>query len=102
MSIVTNVILAFSIAEQEEEVLSKVNAFFHPRALTFSPPSYWCADIGTKALEHPTFVAALNYFDLEAFRNHIRHIAWEEPENVQLMYCRQEEDAYTVVFPLRD
>lgn len=99
MSMVANVILAYSIADddgetQQQELLARINRFFRDGE-GFTEPGYG----GTKALEHPTFIAAFNHLDLDGFIAHLKTIEWKEPEHVQLFVCEQEDDSYTLISP---
>lgn len=104
MSYVTNTILSFSIMEDEEAMISLVNKYFSDGAYGQTqmgfiyPPGYgWYG--GCKALERPTFVAAFNYMAEDEFLKHLRSLPWKEPEWVQVMLCRQNDEEYEMLYP---
>lgn len=121
MSTVTNAILTFSILENERSRMQEVQQFFGdemgfvscdfslpahepefaaelqryatPRVLNLLDPWYG----GTKRLERSIQIGAFNYLDCDGLLQHVRtKVNWREPQNVQLMLCRQEEDRFTV------
>ena len=101
MSVVANVILSFSIWEDERDRIADVNRFFErvgakenrgDRFIIPPDSERWVG--GTKALERPTFVAAFNYLDTEALVAHLATIGWDAPDEVQLFVCEQDEDGY--------
>lgn len=102
MSTVTNVILAFSIMEEDHEgiLLARVNEYFSANELGrgFVPLASDSLG-GTKALECPTFVGAFNCLGLLDFLAHLRTLPWLEPEFVQVFACRQDDECYAL-FPV--
>jgi hypothetical protein len=97
MSYVTNTILAFSIIEDVRSRFEEVNTFFTDRSgfmWTWHSDEEWTG--GSKHLEHPTFVAAFNHLDFDGLIVHLRSVKWEEPENVQLIICGQDDDRYEI------
>ncbi len=104
MSVVTNIILSFSIIDEDDEEttrddarLVQINKFFNNRR-GFMEIADDCIG-GSKRLEHPTFIGAFNYFDLNGFIRHLETLKWVEPENVQVFVCEQEQDRYIQVYP---
>jgi hypothetical protein len=106
LSWVTNLILILSIAEDEEARIEEVNRFFHrmPHAVTgelseapglASVEPVW--DNNYYPLETNVYVGAYNYFPLERFVEHLRSIAWEEPDFIQLFVQDQEELEFRVI-----
>jgi predicted dinucleotide-binding enzyme len=96
MSNVTNVILSFSVLEADEIVLQKVNEFDFPHGSGFINANTEGTCGGSKWLERPTFVGAFNHLDLEALKQHLRRVDWEEPAFVQLIVCGQDDDEYRI------
>jgi hypothetical protein len=50
-----------------------------------------------KALECNLYVGAYNYFPLDNFVAHLKSIAWEEPEFIQLFVQEQEDMEFRIV-----
>ena len=109
MSCVTNVILTFSIVEEEGDRMKEVNSyetFIRSRGFAAPiqayPDAYPTitteADIftgGTRTPEQPIYVAAFNHLPLKEFLQHIRtKVRWEEPENVRCFVCDEGEEAF--------
>lgn len=105
MSVVSNIILSFSIMEdfREEDdkdviiLMDDVNDWLTERGKgTFGGD---VNDVlgGTKHLETPVYVAAFNHFDIEAFIAFIKTLPWREPENVQLFVKGQEENKFALI-----
>ena len=109
MSVVTNIILSFSIGEEEYAdnayVLMKyVNEFLianhhHPLGACLDGWSKCACVGGEKNLETPVFVGAFNYFDSEDFVGFLKTLPWLEPECVQVFIQKQEEDIFTLINP---
>ena len=91
MSYVTNVILSFSILENEEACLKEVNIYFPAQELPFKKLQDYA---GSKFLEQPTFIGAFNYLGTEEFIEHVRKVHWKFPKLVQLFICDQEDEQY--------
>ena len=98
MSLVTNCILSFCFAEEEQERIEEVNSFFDCKPLTScddeSLQRGWYG--GTKMLETPIYIGAFNYLCKYDFFNHIRSIDWEFPEDVQLLLQEQDYNCFAV------
>ena len=105
MSWVTNLMLHISVAEEAEERLEEVNHFFEemPHAVTGEveeePPlvsveSLW--EGKGRDFETNVYIGAYNYFPLEKFLAHLRNIAWEEPQYIQLFVQDQEDMEFQV------
>jgi hypothetical protein len=103
MSLVTNVILSFSILENASLRLDEVNKYFDDRAQGMWERLFELPDdaySGTKSLERPTCVGAFNYLNLwQGFLPHVANVNWDHPENVQVFVCDQDENSYTDRFP---
>ena len=105
MSEVTNLILSFSIGEDEEVRLKEVNSFRY-RDLEMNLVS---ADFnknmdgstawygGTKFLETPLYIGAFNHFDLDGFISHLKKINWDQPENVQVIVKGQWDEKFKIL-----
>lgn len=104
MSTVTNIILSFSIIEDDRDVDGE-NVYFFMDSI-----NKWLSDnnFGSfgkeadspntqKCLETPIFTAAFNYFDLGGFVAFINLLDWEERENVQIFVQEQEDDKFTIM-----
>ena len=110
MSEVTNLIISFSIGEDETSRINEVNLFFNNglgfkiNSADFEEGSNWLGKEnrkrwygGTKMLETPLYVGAFNHLDLEGLIEHMKEIEWEEPENVQLIVKLQEADKFEII-----
>lgn len=116
MSWVTNVVLSID----SDDRIGEVNRYFVAKAEDVnanismdtpypsfplvsvddpSLPRWWYG--GSKHLEAILLIGAMNYFDLTEFVEHLRGIAWEYPEAVQLFVRQQEDFAFRLinVFP---
>ena len=106
MSEVTNVILHFSICENEDWALAAVNEFFDEGEKPFvsleddSLPSGWYG--GRKGSEAPLFYGAFNYLDLEDLIDHMRQLDFRYREDVQLIVCGQHEQRFRIINVLDD
>ena len=105
MSIVTNLILTFSISEDEDSCMSEVNNYEY-RGLKMNLVSVdFDKDIdnrkawygGTKFMETPIFLGAFNHLDIEDFKRYLRKVNWEFPELVQLIVKEQEDENFRIV-----
>ncbi len=56
---------------------------------------------GFKALQQEVFMAAVNYLDWDALRGYLLMYRWEHPENVRLMVCAEDWDAFRT-YTLKD
>ena len=95
MSEVTNLILSFSSHEDQKSRLSEINLFQNNgREFEIVSADYerdpnkpneevWYG--GSKYLETPLFIGAINHLDMEGLLEHLKDVYWEEPENVQLI-----------------
>ena len=109
MSIVTNIILTFSLMEDEgyeddgATRMREINSHFGAKTglLLLNAAEEVCkhGDVafwgGTKALEHYVAIGAFNYVSLGDLSKHLREkVGWREPKNVRVMVCGQEDDAF--------
>lgn len=109
MSEVTNLILSFSILENEVSRKEEIELFSNNgRGFRLSSADYgfgqrtdiksrerWYA--GSKLLETPLFVGAYNHLDIEGLIEHLKSLDWREPENVQLMIQGQHENKFKMI-----
>jgi hypothetical protein len=99
MSEVTNVLLAFSILEDDDARIADVNAWLEA-SCGHALKSVWdnrdCYG-GGKAMEAPLFAAALNYLPLDQFLAHLRTVRWKEPDCVQLILRGQHDDRWRII-----
>lgn len=88
MSVITRVILAFDLLEDEAAIMRAVDEFpgYRWRAVAMAPDS---------AVDG-VFVAAFNYLQSEGFKNHLAGLPWEEPGHVQLLLCGEEESRFSL------
>jgi hypothetical protein len=92
MSTVTNMILSFSVLEDEEARMKEVEAFSDDTTWTSVDTAHG------KCMELPVFLLAANGWDLEGFVMHLRkNVKWEEPQSVRLYASGQWEDAFRQV-----
>ena len=99
MSYVTNIILNLGLQGKK---LEEVNQFFDGEKGFISCdddslPRGWYG--GTKMLEVDIAIGAFNYIDLDKIKQHIQNIKWEEPEDVQLLICDQEDNVFSIWTP---
>jgi len=110
MSEVTNLIISFSVGEDEKLRIKEVNLFsnngrgFTINSADFEEGSNWLRKEnrkrwygGSKMLETPLYIGAFNHLDLEGLINHMKQIKWEEPENVQLILKEQDSDKFRII-----
>ncbi|QKG56237.1 hypothetical protein GKZ68_06005 [Hymenobacter sp. BRD128] len=101
MSSVTNLMLSFSVSEEEQTIASQLNSYPNKERgfLLVSIdddrlPRGWYG--GSKMMETRIYLGAYNYLDVDDFINYLRSIEWESPEEVQLFTKGQYEDKFTV------
>jgi len=97
MSVVTNIIIHFSILEDRGNVVGYLNSF-PIKGVPLRTLGYDDSTAGDKELETYLMVGAFNYFDLEGFLKHVRHYVWKDREDVQVFVMGQEEDTFTERF----
>jgi hypothetical protein len=109
MSVITNVILSFSLAEEDYEddgrmIIRRVNEFFRTTDATENTSGFVIPDGhgwygGTKVLTRLTFVACFNYLRIGEFVQHLKEVPWREPQKVQLFIDdeRDDDDVYKLV-----
>jgi len=102
VSVVTNLLIAFSSGEREDEVLAQLRKFMH-RGQAFDivsvkssalPPGWYG---GSKHLETGLLVGAYNHLDLAALLAFMQHMRWHDPEDVQLLVKEQEAFKFRVI-----
>jgi len=105
MSQVTNLILTFSIGEDEDRCINAVNSYEY-RNLKMNLVSVdfnkdlekgttWYG--GTKFMEARIYLGAFNYLDIQDFRNYLKTIAWQYPDLVQLIVQEQDDDKFKII-----
>lgn len=110
MSEVTNLIISFSIGEDEKSRITEVNLFFNNgrgfkiNSADFEEGTNWLGKEnrkrwygGSKMLETPLYLGAFNHLDLKGLVEHMKEIEWEEPENVQLIVKAKESDKFKII-----
>jgi len=101
MSLVTNVVLSFSIGEEQKNedtfiLVGAINDWLvSQHGQRFGVDADRVAG-GSKHLETPLYIAAFNYLFIEDFLRFVFSLPWEEPENVQVFIQGQDEDRFTV------
>ena len=107
MSEVTNLILSFSVLEDEISRVKEVNLFQNngrgfnlvsadfEREFEYKKRSAWYG--GSKYLETPLFIGAYNHLDLVGLVNHLKNVNWDEPENVQLIVKEQASEKFRII-----
>jgi hypothetical protein len=108
MSLVTNIILSFSIDEDSYEsdegddiyaLMVPINAWLtEHRYGAFGRDADHISG-GNKHLETPLYVAAFNLFSLNEFVDMLRTLPWHEPRSVQVFVQEQEEDKFRLIEP---
>lgn len=99
MSVVTNIILTFSVLEPERR-LDEVNTFFGERNgfVSCDDPSLpigWYG--GSKMLETNVAISSFNHLDLQELVAHLETMEWEERENVQLFVQGEDDERFRVI-----
>lgn len=110
MSVVTNLIISFSVLEDEKSRIGEVNAFFNNgrgfkiNSADFEEEESWPEKGsgkrwygGSKILETPLYIGVYNHLDLEGLVAYMKTIEWEEPENVQLIVKEQGADKFKII-----
>ena len=109
MSVVTNLILSFSVSEDERSREKEINSFYNNgrnfkiisadfernEAEDYYEVKTWYA--GSKYLETPLYVGAYNHLDIDGLIEHLKKVHWEEPKSVQLIIKRQESDIFEII-----
>jgi hypothetical protein len=104
MSRVTNVILTFSINENEDLIRKELDEFKPDGNKAFASidgpnlPRGWYG--GTKIFEAPLYIGALNHVSTNQILDFLKSCHWQEPEYVQLI-VREEEDEEFRIMKLR-
>lgn len=110
MSEVTNLILTFSNSEDEAQRIKEVNFYVSDgSSINLVSADYlrkvnsseldnqksWYG--GTKFLERPLYIGALNHLDLEDFINYLKEIEWEEKEYVQIIVKQEQDEKFKII-----
>jgi len=102
MSEVTNVIIAFGVAEKKVEKIEQLQ-FVGSNGRSFnivsvdddSLPNGWYG--GSKYLETNICIGSYNYLNLDELINHIKSLCWEDPEDVQLIVKEQHDFRFRLI-----
>lgn len=106
MSRVTNLVLCLQAVDDWVTRIDQVNRYFDGASKGLvsvddpSLPRAWYG--GTKFLEAGLYIGAYNHLDLQAFITHLRSIAWECPECVQLLVKEEEDERFRLVNVFED
>ena len=90
MSHVHNFILTFNIMENCSGRVESINRITPTQP--FQEVDYRS---GYKCLEVPIYVAAINYTDWHKLVDAIVSQPWQNPEDVRLWVCRQDDEIFT-------
>jgi hypothetical protein len=81
--------------EEEDTIVPAINAFAAFDGCHFGDP-LWANCGGSKSLEQYVMVGAFNHLHLDNLKSHLAELDWEEPENVRLIVCEQDEDGFSM------
>lgn len=110
MSKVTNLIISFSIVEDEKSRTSEINLFTNnDRGFKINSADFeevhdmekginrtrWYG--GSKILETPLYVGAYNHLDLDKLMEHLKSINWLMPECVQIIVKEQDSEKFKII-----
>src|SRR5258708_27419615 len=102
MSVVTNVLFAFSGVAEDRRKMDEVNTYFVDKGT--KPlvsvdderlPRAWYG--GSKYLETGLYLGAFNHLNLDDFIKHVRTISWRLPECVQIIVREKEDMKFTII-----
>jgi hypothetical protein len=105
MSVVTNVlILAPLIEESPEDTYPAIDAL-NAKLAEHEKGSF--VEIGKhaggrKAFEACVFAAAINYLDLDWFRECIESVPWVSRDEVQVLVCPQSDETFSLFYGTMD
>ncbi len=102
MSVVTNIVFFYSSGENPVETIDKINEYLKEKYDTNlvsinDPilPKKWYG--GYKYFEAELYLAAINAFNETDFLAFVSRLKWEEPEFVQLIVKRDQEEQFSIV-----
>lgn len=110
MSDVTNLILTFSISEDEISKVQEINCFWNNgRGFNLISADFergqtlfgkenekrWYG--GDKKLETPLFIGAYNHLDLDGLIEFLKGLEWNRPENVQLIVKEEGSEKFRLI-----
>jgi hypothetical protein len=105
MSRVTNLILAFSVGEDEDKCIKAINNYEYRNlkmnliSIDFNKDMEkgikWYG--GTKFMEARIYMGAFNYLDIDDFRNYLRTMDWADRDLVQLIVKEQDEEKFRII-----
>lgn len=101
MSVVTNLILTFSLSEDTVIKEKEINLFFN-NGRDFKIVSVDCDETkivygGSKCFETNLYLGAYNHLDLPELIKHIKDIDWVERENVQLIIKEEQDEKFKII-----
>ena len=93
MSQVTSVILKLPVAEEKK--INLINKWLlDQRQIRKTCFLTRMVGDGPKVVDQPTFIGGFNYFPSHEFKEFIKSIEWDLPEEVQLLVCEEHEERY--------
>ncbi|MBO2007909.1 hypothetical protein [Hymenobacter negativus] len=103
MSDVTNLLIAFSLSEDEEKIQQQLRQHVYNNITQFdavsadSPtlPKGWYA--GSKYLEAQLLIGAYNHLNLDELFVFMKNMTWECPEDVQLIVKEQWDSKFRLI-----
>ena len=109
MSNVTNLMIYFSIFEDEISKEIEINSFFNngrqfkiisanfeeENDLENGDKQRWYG--GSKCLETPLFIGAFNHLDLDGLVTYLKQMEWEEPQDVQIILKGEEDSKFRIL-----
>jgi hypothetical protein len=106
MSEVTNLIISFSVIEDEKSRIKDINSFYNNgRDFKIISADYqsqnkiintkrWYG--GSKKLETPLYIGAFNSLNTEELIAFMKNLDWEDPSNVQLITKEHNSDKFKI------
>ena len=103
MSCVCDTILKIGTLESEQERLIEVNSYFEDQKgfvlldCDSLPESakHWYG--GSKVFQTTIAIGAFNYLGVEEFKEHLKNnVRWEFPDEMQLIYCNEDDDNFQI------
>lgn len=102
MSHVSNVILSFSVLENEEQRMQEINKYLlEVENQQFENADFKVGDRfwygGHKVLETPLWVGAFNYLHIGDLLQFMQGVSWDYPDEVQLIVKDQHSDIFKIL-----
>lgn len=103
MSIVTNLLLTFSISEDEPTRMKEVNWFQHRgRDINLTSADFSIGGMksydGSKNMEAILYIGVYNHFNLEEFITYLSGLRWKELDRVQLIVKEEEDEMFKILY----